>query len=94
MNAPHSGSISASEGRLATSTNRFVSAMACLSNDAILVASASTNPSSSKSGSGPIHVTVDLREVAIDIVCTQQHFQSSATTHQTRQSRHRTAAGY
>jgi len=44
------GTISASGGRLFTSTRRFVSAIACLSNDAILVASASTNASSSASG--------------------------------------------
>jgi len=50
MNALHSGAISASEGRLATSTSRLVSATLVCSNDAILIESASTNPSSSESG--------------------------------------------
>ena len=48
INASHSSAISASEGKLFRLTRRLVSAIACLSNDEILVASASTNPSSGK----------------------------------------------
>src|SRR5207302_3312760 len=43
-------SISISGGKLATLTKRLVSAIVCLSKVAILVASASTNPSRSASG--------------------------------------------
>jgi hypothetical protein len=41
----HSGAISKLGGRLATSTKRLVSLIACLSNDAIPIASPSTNAS-------------------------------------------------
>src|SRR5215467_7391364 len=47
----HSGAISKSGGRLATSTKRLVSLIARLSNDAMRVARDSTNPSRSASGS-------------------------------------------
>jgi len=40
INASHSSAISASEGKLFRLTRRFVSAIACLSKDEILVASA------------------------------------------------------
>src|SRR5258706_7892327 len=46
----HSGAISKSGGKLATSTKRLVSLIACLSNDAMRVARDSTNESRSESG--------------------------------------------
>src|SRR6266852_4728709 len=46
----HSGAISKSGGKLATSANRLVSLIARLSNDAMRVARDSTNPSRSESG--------------------------------------------
>ncbi len=58
MKASHSGAISASGGRLATSTRRLVSAIACLSKDAIRHRGASTKSSSSASGKRPIDVAV------------------------------------
>ena len=51
MQASHPAAISTSGGKLAALTRRFVFAIAHLSNEAIRVASASTNPSSSASGS-------------------------------------------
>ena len=45
-----SGAIPKSGGKLATSTKRLVSLIACLSNDAIRVARDSTNASRSESG--------------------------------------------
>ncbi len=51
MQASHPALISTSGGKLAALTRRLVFAIAHLSNEAILDASASTNPSSSASGS-------------------------------------------
>jgi hypothetical protein len=50
MQASHPAAISTSGRRLAALTRRFVFAIAHLSNEAMRVANASTNPSSSASG--------------------------------------------
>jgi hypothetical protein len=89
-NAPHSGAISASEGRLATLTSCFVSAIACLSNDAILIASFIDESVKLGIGQRTVHVAVDLRKIAVDIVGAQQNFQSTAAAHQAWKSRHQT----
>src|SRR6202140_5187815 len=39
-----------------------------------------------------IHVAVDLGQVAWDVVCAQNHFQSASSSHETRQLRHWAAA--
>ena len=60
VKASHPGCISASGGMLATSTSFFVSAIACLLNDAMRVAGASTTlhrgaPDSHNRNAPPIH---------------------------------------
>src|SRR4051794_4424343 len=36
----------------------------------------------------PIHITIELGQVAWDVVCAQNHFQSAPSSHETRQLRH------
>jgi hypothetical protein len=52
MQLSHPATISTSGGKLAALTRRFVFAIAHLSNEAMRVASASTNPSSFQQGHG------------------------------------------
>src|SRR2546429_1622212 len=40
----------------------------------------------------PIHVAIELGQVAWDVVCAQNHFQGAPSSHETRQLRHRAAA--
>src|SRR5450432_3425215 len=39
-------------------------------------------------GQRPIHVAVELGQVAWDVVCAQNHFQGAPSSHETRQLRH------
>ena len=92
MKASHSGAISESAGRLAISTRRLVSAMACRSKVEIRFASTSTKASSSPIGERPIDVAVPLGEFATDVICSEQNFERAATADEPRQPRHGTAA--
>src|SRR6266567_3719791 len=42
----------------------------------------------------PIHVAIELGQVACDVVCAQNHFQGAPSSHETRQLRHRATAGH
>jgi len=44
-------------------------------------------------GQTAIHETVQLREIAVEFMRCEQHFESAPTAEESRQPRHRTAAG-
>src|SRR5439155_21207045 len=96
----HSGAISKSGGKLATSTKPLVSLIARLSNDAMRVARDSTNPSRSESGNDRLTYPYNSAKIARDVVGPQKHFQCASASHQTRQpchwttSRHHTSPNF
>jgi hypothetical protein len=66
--------------------------MASLSKEAIRVASASTKAVKLRVRQSPIHVPVELRNIAANIVRAEQHFERTSSTDKAGESRHRSAA--